>query len=526
MPALRYVFDRPWLSLLLLVFAVQAPFWFEPYGVHEINLGAFMGTYVRNWEAHGWWELRGAPLGVTLLEDPSRSDPYFNHPAGLSWLFYLVGGAEWAVRATLTAFAWFAAVALHGLLRPRLDHFAAWTGAAALTVVPLFGFHAAASYEVTLVACGLATMWGMDRIARNEGNRLANLMMIGLACLAGPWLDWTYGLWCVAFAIFAVSFRYPPGGASAAIRWIRALIPAAVPAAISLAGVLVWLDWSKSAPYLERWRRAQEGKPEGISALIENTILTDRPSFEKWFSDCFDIWVEGCTLPGLVIAILGLAVVFRRLPTLWVALGVPVLLHTVMFAKYATFHPMQHGHGAAAFAAAIAGTVFGCRSIGPRAAMLTTPQLVAGVTLALMSVSLVEHKLHNRTDVFRDEGRVLSEAAGIGDDTYIVVHNWQFYGAYVDNRRVSAYPLNNPIHLQAGIDALPPVRGVRLLRLDFGDGPEVPVHLIDHPLLTTWLEQYPYEEHPELEGQIPLPGIGDFLTVRSAQLYTLREPAR
>jgi hypothetical protein len=50
----------------------------RPFGFDETNLSSYFAVFVRNFEKHGFAELRGVPMGVSVVDTPQAA--YMTHP--------------------------------------------------------------------------------------------------------------------------------------------------------------------------------------------------------------------------------------------------------------------------------------------------------------------------------------------------------------------------------------------------------------------------------------------------------------
>jgi hypothetical protein len=230
---------------------------------------------------------------------------------------------------------------------------------------------------------------------------------------------------------------------------------------------------------------------------------------------------RGFTLPLLVLGLLGLPLLWRRLPRLTAALLVPGVLFPLVFAWHSSRHYGFFNYLSPLVAAGAVALLLAPRRLPAPLRTLLCTVLLAGTALAAA-------RWQDFADVtfYRDLGRELDAAAEGG---HAVLHNSRaVYPYYVHSPHVRLVPVLALPMLEAAARPVAAHDGLRMLWLHWevvpDDGSQTPVDPVGRRL-KAWLEGYPSTRVPVLEQSFRSEDDRTTVRVREARLFTIREPA-
>ena len=256
------------LALTVIGLAFHLPHLADPLHAGEINAGAYFGSFLRNWEAFGFFDLSGMMLTPQLAHGPDLSTPYFNHPPGLAWTMWLLGGDEMAVRLPTALGVTAASVIFFLLLRRSFGLWWAFGAAFCVLGSPSFTFWLQASLEPVVLPLGLLLLLLTQMCNQASGRRRQRLHLAQVAiCLVGPWMDWAFLYFCVGLV--------PLAWDRSLWRMVGRLLPAALASSLSLGLFFLWKDWALSNEIL-----GASSPNEDVASIVEKFILTRPPLSE------------------------------------------------------------------------------------------------------------------------------------------------------------------------------------------------------------------------------------------------------
>ena len=453
-----------WLGLVCLAFYGWRLGW--PLNSDEANLGHYFGPAVRIWQAIGFAEVRGAPCWLHWPAVPDNCFPYLNHPPGLFWLMYALGGDEWALRLPGVVGSWLAAIALFTLLIDRVGGSLSLTAACLLILCPGIGVVAIGSYEPLVLAAGL-WLW---RLTEGTGRRPR--ILAALVAFAGTWIDWQ-------FAFYA--------GALVVLRpWRLLLLPGAA-AVVGATTVFGWRAWAFNRPF--------PALPSQTSAwdLVVTNGVAGRPDSIEWLSAASRLLPATFGWAICALAILGLPIALVRWPRFTLAGLVGGVTPLVVFANHALDHVVFYALLAPLMATcAIAPLhLVRCHCSGRIATALAGTACVLTCATSLVRLESAEHELPARV------GRTLSAAARDGQGRVTIVTNYQhIYLYYVDHQNVLTRGSVTKAHVEALRRTDYARDGVRFLHQETKDGSELERYLDSFAIGVPELPLGP--EHPAL----------------------------
>ena len=490
MPEPRPLSDRLAIPLLLLAgVLLHLPWMFGPFGFYEINAGYFFGPFAQSWHEFGFLATRGVPLGTFEFRPtgPDGAFPYFNHPPLYAWTCALLGTSEWALRAPSVIAGIVAGPCLWGLLRPRLPATIAWIGALLLQAVPMVAFAPQMSYEAPVLGTGLLLLLAHERWL--GGDRRWRRVVVATAVI-GPWCDWSF-----AFFALALLPGSAGGGLGASLR--RLWLPWGCYAA-SLAALLGWQFWARSAPFL----RHDLPGAESFAEVLKRALLAwpDPLEFVRGLGLLLDI---GFTVPLMIMAVPGLLAMSWRQPRLLWTLLLPGVLNIVVFRFHSYNHLMFTAFLAPTFALASAGSLQLVRE-----RLSSVAATLAGVVLVgLATAATVDVKTAATQPLFARLGATLSEIAdgppSATDPRPIAVatNAEQNYPYYVRSPRVYLFPAIDVAALERIRGGPARIRYVYLHVERRVPGTDTPPGPPPDPQLHAWLQQFPRQPLPQLTGR-------------------------
>jgi hypothetical protein len=486
------------IGLALAAVAFHAPRLAEPLGVLQFNAGLYFGPAVVNWERLGFAELRGVPLLHQAVNDISQGQPYLNHPPGLSWLFHWLGGREWSMRLPTAVASLVAALAWLRICRERFAALATWTSALVLLLCPGMAVLSQASYEVVVVACGLVVI---AEIVTPRAKRGLSLSLQLTAAFVGTWIDWGFAFLCLAAIPLAWRERSPRGA-------LRRLWPMATASLLAASSIAWWMHWSSALAGL----RFQEQSDSAVGGLAQKFLFHEqRMSFGDIARHLWAMAPTCWSWPLIAGVTLGFLPALRRDPrstlamTLLAAMPWIVLPHPHDYI-WLTFH-------APFLALCAAGAIDQVRRWLPRPAWL--PGVIAAVLVgSTFHASWTLRSAHASTFYAR-LGAELTRAAEPG---FGVAHNFlQAMGYYLRAPFIESVgrfvpnQLEPLVHRERGL-------GWKFLLLVPRQTGIVPAETI------AYLEPFPRQRLPALEGSIDAKGDAALGGIAEAWLYTLSEP--
>lgn len=503
------------IAVLAMVGCVVLLPWIDRcFGTTETNPGMYFGPFVRNFEQFGLFELKGVPLGVTVLADPAEGYPYLNHPPALSWVLLMFGGDEWQMRLCTVVGQIISSILTYLLLIRSCRAAVSFLAALLLLLTPVLTFYSQVSYEPVVMPLGLLMCLAVQRLTDGRPGRrarLAWLLALAGTSLIGPWIDWAFAYYCLAL----VPLAWMAGALWGTVR--RLLLPALCSAS-SLALLLIW-----------RQTAVQVGRKDGIFSLgqlFESSVGSSLSLFDlvhAWYErlpECF-------TLPVLLIAPFGILALWRADCRLAIALWFTGGIHLLVFRGHTMAgHHMFFAYSAVAMAACVALAID--RGLISRAPVLVRACLTALVVLwpAWSSFSIMRA---TSTNFFRDHGTLLSAATGPlapaeGAGEYLV--GWGVaggYGYYMDSPLIRPLPIETAEELAASVARVKSELGIRYLWLRLEDlQGKLSRDDSDFEELFASSEKV---RHPELEVELDLSGRGFIVRIREAWLVTMRHPA-
>jgi hypothetical protein len=494
------------LLLLLVAALLHGPRLTRPFGLLEGG-GDLYGTFHRVWDEVGFTEARGLPMRPYRYGTLSGAVTWTTHPPGLPWISGALATREWAVRLPTLVGAWLAAVALFLLLRGSFGAWPALVAALLLLLMPMVSLFSQMSYEDAVLPAGLWLYLAVLRArARGPGRRAWWLLVACIAC-CGPWIDWAYAFY--GLGLLALVGERSPRRTFAAL-WF----PAACGLG-SLALLQAWRVWATQLP----------GAPARTGALtvmglLDHAILR-RPPAATFMEASLPLLTRGFTLPLLVLGLLGLPLLWRRLPRLTAALLVPGVLFPLVFAWHSSRHYGFFNYLSPLVAAGAVALLLAPRRLPAPLRTLLCTVLLAGTALAAA-------RWQDFADVtfYRDLGRELDAAAEGG---HAVLHNSRaVYPYYVHSPHVRLVPVLALPMLEAAARPVAAHDGLRMLWLHWevvpDDGSQTPVDPVGRRL-KAWLEGYPSTRVPVLEQSFRSEDDRTTVRVREARLFTIREPA-
>jgi hypothetical protein len=485
--------------LLAAALALQLPWWGRPFGDSDLNAGGWFGLFLRYFERFGFGTLHGTPLASLVAghaADPfADAIPYVNHPPGLTWLLWLAGTSETAMRAPTQLLWLLASVCLFELLRARFA--APWAAGGALVhlALPSNAVLCQVSYETAVLGFGLPLLLATERLAAARGR--AAFAWRGLqfaAAFLGTWMDWSFAFVCAAAAVLA---RGRP----------RLLLAPVAGGALAL--LAYWL-WLRGALPLFRHR------PPGadLAALVREHVLGNRPPPGEFFAGAGKYLALANTALVPLLALPGLALLLRRDAALAAALLLVAFLHPLTFAHHATSH--FHFWG---YLGPLLGAAFAAHATLRPGWLRALGALVVAAAVTAAALGSIDAQRRNDTTLFRDVAATLARAAaGDGGARWLVGHNFpQVYAYYVREPEVVVTYVAEPRAVEGGRRVHP--LGVRYLHVQLSaDAMRYPT---DPPALRSYLAPFPRERVPALErefwqidGQAPA-------RIEAAWLYTL-----
>ncbi|MBK8978802.1 MAG: hypothetical protein IPM29_23120 [Planctomycetes bacterium] len=504
------------LTVLAAGLALHLPWLGRPFGFGEQAGGNYFGVFLRNYEKFGFLGLHGAPIGVTVVDDPTTTIAYMTHPPGLSWLYALFGTAEWQLRLTTVLGAIAAGIAMLPLLW-RVHGGAVATLAGLLVVLaPNLAFYSQLNYEPVTLALGLWMLLGHRARceAMREGRAVPRGATVLVAAMAfvGPWIDWFYVVFCAALVPMSLQRGWR--------GTLRPLVWPAIVSVVSLAAILAWRAHARAAVPAAAAMQIDHS----VGALTQ-TFLSVRADLSTWLDAIVHQLRISYGWPMLAAAAVGLPLVFAASARLAGSLLVAAVLTPLLIPDHSLTHTMDYTPAAAlsAWAAARAAEAVGglCR-LRPGGLRAAAVGLALVVGLAVQSARTIQRSC---TDYYCAVGAVLTAAQGArdghGDGPYFVAHGFAWFGYYVEGDYVLAPPVRDPQVLTPALAGLGDEVGARYLWLR-SDEPSGP--LADPPGLAGFLAPFPRERLPQLE--IPVL-VGDRqVCIREAWLVTLKRPVR
>ncbi|MFK7742800.1 MAG: glycosyltransferase family 39 protein [Planctomycetota bacterium] len=471
-----------------------------------MNAGAYFGVFVRNWEAFGFANVRGLPLMPNLACDVSAATPYLHHPPALSWLFYALGGSEWAMRLPTVVASFVASVCLYRIAATRFAPGPSFVAACLLALSPGMAVTGQASYEVVVIACGLAVMADVVRPHRSRATSRA--IRIGAAFL-GTWCNWQFAFAGLASLALVLRARDP----------VRSLRPVLLPGLAALAAAVSIAAWG-------RWAMAAEGivsppaADRDVFAMVERYVLAEHAGFGWALRHTLDVvpvtwswWLAGSFAVGFWLLLWRVPRVALALLAMGIAPFV-VLLRPADYIWQTFFMPVAALSGGAV-----------CDQLWRWRAHWRGGRMVAlgGAALLVGGVALTSYRVRAEaaTPFFQRFGDVLSRAAAPG---WSVAHGYLFGLAYYyRSPNIELQGRFTPAELrplaaadgEAGVGAS---RGWKYLWLK----PRNPALM--HPAMPAYLEQFPRVRVPELENCLDEVGVAKTGGIVEAWLVTLRAP--
>jgi len=483
--------------------AMQLPWIAEPFGFLENNAGFFFGPFAQSYERFGFFELRGIPLGPYEVwpESPRGGYSYFNHPPGTAWVHAALGTREWQLRLPSVLATIASGVLLAMLVRRRVAAVPAAAAGMALQAFPVLAFGSQVSYEPLVLVCGLA-LW-LAFLRAQDGERGAKAWL-ALAAVLGPWADWSFGFFVLGLVAFAE--------AGSVRQVVQRLAMPFFLAGASLLGVLAWVAWAKTAPFVA----PAGGQSETAAAMFLRAIGT-WPAWDVLQGAVWTNLADGLTEAGCLATLLGVALLSRSDRRLAFAALVPATSNVVLFANHATTHLMFWCFFVVPAGLGVAALVHACRNI----AWLRWAVLVS--LLAQPIAVAVRFKQSATAPVFRELGEALARAAEEprmdgAEPTMVATNAFRSYPYYVASQKVYLGPVTSPELLENGRRGGGRVQFVYVAaELEAADGRVAP---LASPELLTWLQGFPKRELPQLRGRWPF-GKDGFATVRDAWVFEL-----
>ena len=513
-------------TLTALACALHGPGIGRPFGIAEPNPGAYFIPFVHNLELHGFWTLRGTPVGERELAVLEAGVPYLAHPPGLTWLYFVLGGSETAVRAssalaTLLLALGTATAAFRALAKSFREAHASAAGLVAGTttlIVPMFSIYAVGSYEPFLMAFGVWAFLAIDTW-RQRGGRIWIAILVA-CCVAGPWIDWLFAPFCLGLVVMSYDARSLGGSA------VR-LGTAAVATLVSVGLIVVWLTWAKNTPGLPAPPPSEAGG--GLMNLIRGVILAGRPDLETWLAGTRSMTAHGFTTVTCIVGIAGLPFAAWHSPRWALATATGVLI-PIAFAKHALNHEFYHASLTPLLALSIATLIAYAARWG--AGRWIPCAVIAAGTLAAPAIETIRLRRITASDFQRHLGETLADATGdLETPEYNVVHSWiAYFGAYL--RAPQGYVFLFPARdfeqakVISTIPSKPGERGIRYLWLHVEStepGYPLPPQLRDPPGFAEFLRSQPHVRVPELEREHYISVEGPPVRITEALLVTLRE---
>ena len=494
---------------LILVFAalVHGPWLTAPFGLGAVNAGAYFGPFAQAFHQFGFAALRGAPIVVSVLDDPRNGLVYLHHPPGTAWVLAVLGTAEWSLRLPTILAQLVAAIVLLHWLTPRLGAVRAGLAGLALVVLPVLVFHAQVSYEPLVLAAGLAAQRAMDRITTND-RRVRHKVTLVTLLAVGPWLDWAFAFFAAALAI-PILARVRPW--PRALGWIAGVGCGSLLAAMP---IFWWKRWAQDGPLIH----APPAIP--LPEMIATTV-GQRPELSAFARGAWTALDQGFT-PGLVgLAALGAWSLARRQPVLAASLLFPGLANVLVFAEHARTHVFYFAYLAPALVAAAAALPLprwaGWRRIAPAIV------LVVGSLAVARSTSLQQH---GSRPYFKDLGRIIDQASAEFEGQRIV-RAWRVhvtipyaYPYYYRSPIVFLSPDPATLERERRLDD---AVGVRCIWLDVALLPSgAPASYTVSSALADYLADFPSVPLPQLETVLSNPLDGSRVHVQRANLVTIR----
>jgi hypothetical protein len=489
-----------WLLLVAAATAFHGPSLTAPFCTWQLNAGAYFGVFCRNWEQFGCWRLRGLPLMSQLVDDVGAATPYVHHPPGLSWMFHLLGGAEWSMRlptvvgSVLAAWCWFR------IVRTICDVRAAAWSAMVLLLCPCMAVVSQASYEVVVIACGLVVF--AELLAPIGGRRRSRALQVA-AAFFGTWIDWGFGFFAIACVPLALRAGFRAG--------LRALLWPAAGAGAALVSILVWKHWALGQPGLMPLPTVDSD----LVAMFQRFVFGERTD-PGWFWRHLSATVATTWSPWL-LGTFGLGVGFAlvRMPRLLLAVGIVAIAPFVILVRPADY--VWHTFQSPLMALTAAAAVDAMLRLPPRGARRLAA-VVAALVLAGVAHASWSLRADAATTFFARLGATLTEVAK--RPGMAVAHNFPAAMAcYLRAPRIVREGIYLPHQLQPLIDRTGGT-GWCYLWLKSAS-PEFVV-----PGIEQLLSPFPRTRVPELEGTLGPAGDRATGGVAEAWLYTLSEPPR
>ena len=435
----------PLLTVLAVVF--HLPRLDHPFGHAEVNGGGYFGIFVRQFQQFGFFELRGLPLAPQrvpgLAEIGSGAImPYLNHPPGMTWAAYWLGGEEWAFRLPAVIAGWLGALALFGLLRRRIGSTLGLLAAMMLLGLPSMTLYSLASYEATVCGLGLCLWATTEAHAEARGVQRLGLRCAQTAiCVLGVVTDWSFAFFCAGLAVLTASRSFSV--------WLRALWVPAIATALTAAAVFAWQGWALQHPLLGEFPRASVGD------LVRTTIL-NRPELSAFLVGAWRHLAIAVPVALVVVGGVALLPALGTAPRFVLAALVAGLGQPLTFADHARTHVHFWCYTGALLTVAIA---FGAHAIHRHLHVGRWRWWVPTAMLALTAWAWVNSCLawrDNDTTLYRDLGQALTQATrragpdGMATRSWRVGTNFPFvYPYYVESPHVVVPCLRDPIQLEA-----------------------------------------------------------------------------
>ncbi len=493
------------IALCVLGLAFHLPRLFRPLSDIDACAGPYFGVFFRNYEAYGFWNLRGMSLWRQLFPAPEMAEPYLTHPPGLWWTMYALGGDEWAMRAPTIVGAILAACCLYLIVRPKLGAWPALVAGALLLGGPAMAVYCQLSYEPVSTGIGLLMCLSTLRVmeASDAARQKWRIVQVASA-FVGTWMDWSFGMYCFALV---------PLTASSNVRtWFSRLLPPGIATVVAVSTVIAWQKWALASPSVTAPPDAG-----GVVQQFRENVLT-RPDTGEYLRKIAHWMRHSMGIPMLATALLGVAVFFQRSPRLTMTLLVGGASHWLLFAGHALGHPHFFCLTTPFVAASAAALWTGLASRAPRAGVF----VIAAITVTTWLITYA-HDRRTDSSFQRDLGAAINDAARVRDaegqptDEKIgVMTNFApVWAAYVDEPTAFVvYPITDV----AALESVRRDRPYRYVHLTVEKPPGVPWNDPD-PVLAAWLEQFPKRELRGLEQHIYDAGYGWDWNVTGAAVY-------
>lgn len=376
---------------LLVATALHVPWLDDPFGPGANNAGSFFGVYARTWDRHGFFELRGLPVAMFGLGDPAQNGvAYLNHPPLAFWAS--AGGDEpWRLRMPSFVAHLLLVLFIGGLALGRERRMLrAAASALAVAVAPCLVFWVGVSYELPVMAIGVL-LWMIGARIVDGGHRLWHLPL-ALAAFAGVWLDWSFGLYCLALwplATIRGGFR----------RSLEVAGVAALGVALAIGSWWWWAGWAQEAP------KAPRGDGLGVFENRAEETIGLPADWGVWAEGLLERLLEGHGVAFLVAGAAGLVLALFQRPRITLALLTAAVAQVVIPAEHARTH-IQF----TAFLVLPLALGIGCLASGPRRLALVGA-LVAVVACGFVARDAVDDQRAGTHAIFADLGLTLDEAS-------------------------------------------------------------------------------------------------------------------